>query len=182
MPKLRGCGKIFRLREAVYFAMQEKDVFTKVVWEEIADLMAGERDVEVCLCENGTFRKYLEKTGKIPFPLLSLREKDETGPADLILGWQSLEKEGNGDLLEDYHRRLKTDGEAFLAGWYSFPTPDDELIWARKCRRAGGRLPLDLPPPGAMGFEELTAILKESPFERYNIRKRGVYYQVICRK
>ncbi len=148
----------------------------ELIWEEIARDLAREEGIEKCLCYPESFRGYLHSRG-LPFGL-----EGYPGPGgapetvDLFLGWPVL-KEGSALLSpEEIWGVLKPGGEARIFGFYSAPRPDDLREWEASAGEAGSS---DLPPAGAVSLGEAAGWLKTGPFERYTIRKRGIYYD--CR-
>lgn len=149
----------------------------EIIWDEIARDLKGERKVERCLCFHDRFFLQLSGTGDFPFSLKNFSGSGrEAGAADLFLGWQVLEEDRPLLDLEEIFSSLRTGGEARLFGFYGSPRPEDIRDWEG---RAAGSAALRLPPPGAASLGSVAGWLKDGPFNRYTIRKRGIYYD--CR-
>ncbi len=147
-----------------------------LIWEEIARELERERGVERCFCFNPGFREYLESVA-LPFPLEDFPGSgDPAGGGDLFLGWQVVEAERELLTPEAIFSALRAGGEARLFGFYSSPRPEDLREW--EVRASGTDRP-GLPPPGAVSLGTLAGWLKAGPFNRYTIRKRGIFYD--CR-
>ncbi len=163
--------------------MEETTVRT-IVWTEIARQLSRENRSNNCICIGSDFCRFLLSFQNLPFPVLSIDDfrKTRGGEADLITGWNPAGgREGSAELRES-HDLLTAEGEARFYGWYRFPTSDDILLWERKCGKGGIHLPVDWPPPNAGSIGEITALIKTSPFSRFSVRKRGIYYQAVLRK
>lgn len=147
-----------------------------IIWEEIARELVRERGVERCFCFNPGFRGYLESVA-LPFPLETFPGSgDSAFGGDLFLGWQVLETARELLTPEAIFSVLRSGGEARLFGFYSSPRSEDLREWEV---RVSGTDRSRLPPPGAVSLGELAGWLKTGPFNRYTIRKRGIYYD--CR-
>jgi hypothetical protein len=145
----------------------------RVIWEEIARDLDRERGVEKCLCFNRRFFQYLRAAAP-SFPLESYSgDLPAEGTAGLFLGWQVLE--AGRPLLSpgEIFSALGAKGEARLFGYYSSPRPDDLREWAGRAE------PGRLPPPEAVSLGAIAGWLKTGSFDRYTLRKRGIYYE--CR-
>lgn len=161
------------------------DQVKREIWEEIARDLAKDRNVGYCRCYGEEFSRYLLREADLPFPLENI--DDETPPgqvsdlSDLVIGWQVLEEERTTLTPEAIYRMLKAGGEALFYGFYSNPRPDDVVEWERRCRGHDGGLTIRLPLPGAVSLSRISGWLRSSPFDRYTIRKKGIYYQVWLR-
>ena len=97
-------------------------------------------------------------------------------------GWRVLEGRAAAAALAAIHRDLAAGGEAVLFGYCRFPGRDDLAAWEAKCRERGfaaaGRIPIS----GALSLSRIAALLAGSPFERYSIRKKGIWYTVNLRR
>ncbi|MDP8215521.1 MAG: hypothetical protein RAO92_02555 [Candidatus Euphemobacter frigidus] len=157
------------------------DPVKRAVWKEVAKTFAEDRNVERCLCFGREFYNYLRREASLPFPLAYVRKSgppmQEHDLCDLIVGWEVLKKKAGIPMLEWMYRTVKKGGEVRLFGYYLHPSPDDIFSWERECGVSH-----HLPAPGAISFGQITAWLKSAPFDRYTVRKRGIYYQVILRK
>lgn len=145
----------------------------QMIWGEIAQDLEGEQSLDQCLCFNDGFCCYLSAVS-LPFPVESYSPGvGWEGTADLFLGWQVLEDQRSLLTTEEIFTSLKPGGEARLFGFYSAPRPEDLREWRGRSSAAG------LPPPQAVLLGEISGWLKNSSFERYTLRKRGIYYD--CR-
>ncbi len=72
--------------------------------------------------------------------------------------------------------------EALLYGFYSNPMPDEIVEWEQRSRRHDNGAVIRLPLPGAASLSRISGWLRSAPFDRYAIRKKGIYYQVWLRK
>ncbi len=146
-------------------------IVEELIWEEIVRGLAGENEVERCLCLPDRFREKLCSVG-VGFPV----EGFPGPPADLFLGWQILGDETAALTPEEIFFSLKDGGEARIFGFYGSPRPEDIRRWSGRVK---GGMPAGLPPPGAASLGDVAGWLKTGPFGRYTIRKRGIYYD--CR-
>ena len=145
----------------------------KVIWAEIARDLGRERGVEKCLCFNRRFFQYL-RAADPSFPLESYSgDLPAEGTAGLFLGWQVLEADRPLLSPGEIFSALAAGGEARLFGFYSSPRPNDLRGW--EGRAEAGRLP----PPAAASLGAIAGWLKSGSFDRYTLRKRGIYYE--CR-
>lgn len=155
---------------------------TKIIWDEILGELrppAGDGD---CLAGGSGFFKYLNlKRGSVfrPKPLGSGGRPLSPGSVRLILGWRLLESPKAPSLLKKFYPCLKKSGEARFFGYYSLPTREDILLWEGKMRLAGNASRFRPPREKALTLGEISGLLKKSPFERYLLRKTGIYYQAI---
>ena len=157
------------------------DPVKRVIWGDIARELAKETDVKICRCYGDGFYTYLDREGGLPF-LLENAGSDEAGYCERIIGWQVLEDDSSVILPEALFRLLNDRGEALLYGYYRDPRPDDILEWERRCSQDGQRVTIQAPLAGAISMSRISGWLRESPFDRYTIRKKGVYYQAWLRK
>ena len=162
------------------------DPVKRVIWSDIARELAKETDVETCRCYGDEFYSYLQREGELPFLLEKGGEADlsdnDNGYCDLIIGWQVLTEDSSVVSPEALFGFLKDRGEALLYGYYCDPRPDDILEWERRCGKDGSRVTIPIPMAGAISMSRIGGWLKEGPFDRYTIRKKGIYYQVWLRK
>ncbi len=146
----------------------------RLIWEEIARDLERERGVERCPCFPERFRDCLQAAA-LPFPLEEFPlSGPESGGADLFLGWAVLSEDGETLTAKAIHSVLRGGGEARLFGFYGFPRPEDLREWEGRAEGPG-----PIPPPGAVSLGRVAGWLKAGPFNRYTIRKRGIYYD--CR-
>ncbi len=157
------------------------DPVKRVIWGDIARELAKETDVETCRCYGDEFYNYLDREGGLPF-LLENGGRNEDGCCDLIIGWQVLAEDSSVISPEALFRILNDRGEALLYGYYRDPRPEDILEWERRCDQDGSRVIIDAPLTGAISMSRISGWLRKSPFDRYTIRKKGVYYQAWLRK
>ena len=162
------------------------DRVKKEIWKEIARDLAKERNVGSCRCYGEEFYRYLLREADLPFPLENIDSERPPGQVsdlfDLVIGWQMLEEDRAPLRPESIYRMLKGGGEALLYGFYSNPMPDDVVEWERRWGGDDGGLIIRLPLPGAVSLSRVSGWLRPAPFDRYTIRKKGIYYQVWMRK
>jgi len=129
-------------------------------WEKIAGDLKREREAERCLCFPERFREYLRTAG-LPFGLDGYPGPGgEGGKADLFIGWRVLEEERELLSPGEICSALRPGGEARIFGLYRRP----------------GR---ESPGTAAVSLGTVAGWLKTGPFNRYTLRKRGIYYD--CR-
>ncbi len=144
----------------------------EAIWEEIARDLVRERGVDRCLCFNDRFSGYLGGL-TLPFAVENYAPDGRGRTAGLLLGWQVLEAGRSLLSPEEIFSSLEAGGEARLFGFYSSPRPEDLREWE-------GRYPAAvLPPPAAVSLGAVAGWLKTGAFDRYTLRKRGIYYD--CR-
>jgi hypothetical protein len=144
----------------------------KIIWDRIARDLEREGGIARCLCFHDRFLDHLQAAG-LPFALENYPGSgSEKGTAELFLGWQVLNEEGPLLTPGEIFSSLGDGGEARIFGVYSSPWTEDLQEWA-------GPEPLRLPPPGAVSLAAVAGWLKPGPFNRYTLRKRGIYYE--CR-
>jgi hypothetical protein len=162
------------------------DPVKRVVWSHIARELAKEKDVESCLCYGDEFYSYLDQDGGLPFILEQVAENNspwnEDGSCDLIVGWQVPAEDSSTITPDLIFRSLKDRGEALLYGYYRDPRPEDILEWERRCLQEGIRVTIQAPLSGSISMSRISGWLKEGPFDRFTIRKKGIYYQAWLRK
>lgn len=158
------------------------DPLTTVIWEEIAEDLSGETREKGCRAAERGFYEYLKAQGG-PFAGLEEfkagGEKQTVSRAGLLLGWRLLEKTGVSTRLERIFSLLKPGGEARLYGYYSRPSRDDIILWEGKFRRRAPGRTFQLPAAKALSLGDITGYLKTGPFDRYLVRKNGIYYQAV---
>ena len=157
------------------------DPVKRIIWGDIARELGREADVKFCRCYGDEFYSYLDEEGGLPF-LLKNAVGAADGDSDLIIGWQVLEDDSSVISPEMIFRLLNDRGEALLYGYYRDPRPEDILEWERRCGQEGSRVTIQSPLAGAISMSRISGWLRESPFDRYTIRKKGIYFQAWLRK
>gem|GEM_PF-1231356 len=162
------------------------DPVKRVIWSDIAGALAKETNVASCLCYGDEFRGYLKREAGLPFipdnPAELEPAGNNDGQFDLIAGWQVLGEDSSTVSPEEIFGLLKEEGEALLYGYYRDPRPEEILEMERRCRQADCNESIVLPGPGAVSMSRISGWLRESPFDRFTIRKKGIYYQAWLRK
>ncbi len=175
----RACGRM-RMNN------MKMDPVKRAVWEEIARDLSGSRKSAVALCSPVDFRRFLAGVPGIPFLLEDLDPGKpaprEEGSRDLFIGWHLVGEEDDRIAPETIYGLLRKGGEARLFGFYLHPRPDDLREWESRIRRGAEPAEIRSPLPGAIGIGRISGWLKDSPFVRYVIRKKGLYYQAILSK
>ena len=158
----------------------------RIIWNEISGELAKETDVKSSLCYGDEFRSYLKREAGLPFipdnPAEFKPDVNNDGRFDLIAGWQVLGEDFSTVLPEELFGLLKEKGEALLYGYYRDPRPEDILEFERRCRQANCAGSIRIPGAGAISMSRISGWLKEGPFDRFTIRKKGIYYQAWLRK
>ncbi len=146
-------------------------IVEELVWEEIARDLCPPGNKAVGLGGESKFCDYLIKNLSFPLKVLSTSDRRRY---DMIVGWQCV----TGGDLKFYYRSLWAGGTADLYGFYSQPSADDILNWERRLRRKSPEGTLPLPLPRAVSLSRVAAWLKDSPFNHYNLSKKGIYYSL----
>ncbi|MFH1038211.1 MAG: hypothetical protein V1789_06020 [PVC group bacterium] len=162
------------------------DPVKRAIWEEIARDLSGTRSGVGVLGFDTDFCRFLRREAGLPFPL---EAADPAAPAaggsdgcDLFIGWQVLGRTNAILPPETVYGLLRNGGEALLYGHYRHPRPDDVREWESRIRRRDERANVRLPLPGAVSMQRISGWLASSPFDRYTIRKKGIYYQAVLSK
>jgi len=162
------------------------DPVKRVVWRDIARELAKENDVKSCRCYGDEFYSYLYSEGDLPFILEKADEiispGNEDKCCDLIVGWQGVAEDSANITPDLIFRSLKDGGEALLYGYYRDPRPEDILEWERRCFQEGIQVTIPARLAGSISMSRISGWLKEGPFDRFTIRKKGIYYQAWLRK
>ena len=165
--------------------MNREDPLTALVWEDILESLAPGNGEGGYWVVGRSFFQYLRKRNKFSVSLVefSLRniQKPEEG-IGLLLGWRVLEKPDASAWLRGIYPLLRDAGEARLCGFYSQPSHDDIILWERKLRQTACTDFVKIPPRGALSLGVISGLIRETPFERYLIRKNGSYYQCVLTK
>ena len=146
-------------------------IIQELIWEEISHALFRPDVKAVCLGGGNEFFRYLAQNLSFPLKMLSNSPRERY---DLIVGWQI----PPGSDLSLPYRSLRQGGTANLYGFYSQPSSDDILIWERKLRAKAPGATLRLPLPRALSLARIASWLKDSPFEHYNLSKKGIYYRI----
>ena len=138
-----------------------------------------------CLCLGIEFGRYLREKSRLSLRVTAGDIPPPEGGSkgfDLIVGWEATVGEDSASRLEMIYRALNEEGEARLFGFYLQPSRNDIHLWEDKCRKRGERGELPLPLPGSVSMGAIAALLKSTPFERYTVRKKGIYYEAVLQK